>query len=264
MNCQEALDLLYDIVDKQASEIDISEVRAHLENCRDCFEIYRVEEAIHEFITLKIRQSHSSQQLDHLKSKIMSSLDEVDLGNRSEGPARFFGLSTKVLAVAASLVLVIGAAVILYSFDSHYSDYIPLEQSHCSAEENPAVFASAEQTGSILTTAENRYGYDIAEDVVGLHLVGGSTETIMDVEMMHLVYAAGERIVSVFVAPSDLFSIPSDLQNSPIRRGDLIFFGHNCRGCRLVFHQVGSAIIITATRSPQVELLEFVPGSQII
>ncbi|MCK4573195.1 MAG: hypothetical protein KAU36_02435, partial [candidate division Zixibacteria bacterium] len=72
------------------------------------------------------------------------------------------------------------------------------------------------------------------------------------------------RIVSVFVAPSDLFSIPSDLRNSPVQRGDLIFFDHNCRGCRLVFHQVGSAIIITATRSPQVELLEFVPGSQII
>ena len=32
MNCQEALDLLYDIIDKEASEIDTQEVKRHLDH----------------------------------------------------------------------------------------------------------------------------------------------------------------------------------------------------------------------------------------
>ena len=260
MNCQEALDLLYDIVDKEAGEIDTNEVKAHLENCRPCFEIYRVEEAVHDFIKEKVAQPGASPKLDALKSKILSNLDEVDLNNRSGAASRFFGLSTRTLAIAATLVLVIGTAAILYSFNGHYSAYIPIEKAHWAVEDNVTTFASSDQTQSAVSALNGLYNYDISQEVAGLKLVGAATETVLDVEMIHLVYSGGDRVVSVFVAPSELYQIPPDLEDSRIQHGDLILYDHNCRGCRLVFHQMGSAVIITATRDHSVNLLEFVPG----
>ena len=35
MKCQEALDLLYEIIDKEASEIDTQAVKRHLDYCQD-------------------------------------------------------------------------------------------------------------------------------------------------------------------------------------------------------------------------------------
>jgi len=44
MNCQEALSLLYDVIDKEASQIDIKEVQKHLDCCQDCLKRFQVEE----------------------------------------------------------------------------------------------------------------------------------------------------------------------------------------------------------------------------
>jgi len=50
MNCQEALSLLYDVIDKEASEIDAREVEKHLKNCQDCAGVYRLEQSVNELI----------------------------------------------------------------------------------------------------------------------------------------------------------------------------------------------------------------------
>ena len=80
MNCQEALDLLYDIIDKEASDIDTQQVQEHLNHCRDCFEKYKVEGAVHDFIKAKLDSDTPGPRLDTLKSRILTRLAG---GNRS-------------------------------------------------------------------------------------------------------------------------------------------------------------------------------------
>ena len=49
MECQDALDLLHEIIDKEASDIDTAQVKEHLEKCRDCFKKFKVEESVQAF-----------------------------------------------------------------------------------------------------------------------------------------------------------------------------------------------------------------------
>ena len=78
MNCQEALELLYAIIDNEASEIDVNQVRDHLKNCRDCDGIYRLEQALDNLLRARLENPAPSPRLTSLKTKVLSRLDEID------------------------------------------------------------------------------------------------------------------------------------------------------------------------------------------
>jgi len=261
MNCQDALDLLYDIIDREASEIDARQVKEHLENCRDCFEVYRLEQSVQDFINEKIKISSSVPKVEELKTKILSRLDDIDRENSTTREPRFFRLTTKVFVAAASLVILIGAAFLLAAFYRHNDLYVPLEQAHWSAADNLNPYRDGQTTASVMASVRDAYLYDIAGEVMDFSLIGANSEEIMGVEMNHLVYHNEERLVSVFLAPADQFEINSDLEKSRVEHGNIVFYDHNCRGCRLVYHRIGSLVVITATTERDVDLLEFMPGA---
>ena len=80
MNCQEALNLLYDIIDRQASDIDTEQVQEHLKTCQHCFEIYKVEGAVNEFIKARVQDDKNEIQVENLRLKIIQKLDAIDIG----------------------------------------------------------------------------------------------------------------------------------------------------------------------------------------
>lgn len=261
MNCQDALDLLYDIIDREASEIDAQQVKEHLENCRDCFEVYRLEQSVQDFINEKIKVASSSPKVDELKTRILSRLDDIDRENPTTREPRFFSLTAKVSVAAASLVILIGAAFLLSAFYRHNDLYMPLERAHWAASDNPDSYRNGQVTASLISDIRDLHLYDVSGEVMDFALVGANSEEIMGVQMNHLVYHNGKRLVSVFLAPADEFEITSDLEESRVERNNIVFFDHNCRGCRLVYHRVGSLVVITASTERDVNLLEFVPGS---
>ncbi|RKX23560.1 MAG: hypothetical protein DRP45_10300 [Candidatus Zixiibacteriota bacterium] len=81
MNCQEALSLLYDIIDKEASEIDVAQVQEHLNRCRDCAGIYKIEESISRLIQEKLKHKEPTPCFDVLKSNVLQQLDDIDAEN---------------------------------------------------------------------------------------------------------------------------------------------------------------------------------------
>jgi anti-sigma factor (TIGR02949 family) len=83
MNCQEALSLLYDIIDKEASEIDEQAVREHIENCRDCRGIYEVEAKVNDFLQARLDRSVPGDRLELLRGRIVKELDSIDSGGAS-------------------------------------------------------------------------------------------------------------------------------------------------------------------------------------
>ena len=81
MNCQEALSLLYDIIDNEASEIDSQQVREHLENCTDCDGVFRLEESVNELLRARLKNPKPNPRLKALKAKVLSQFDAIDCEN---------------------------------------------------------------------------------------------------------------------------------------------------------------------------------------
>ena len=268
MNCQEALNLIYDIIDKEASEIDIRQVEEHLSHCHDCSGVYRVERSVNELIRERLKHQEATPRLDSLKSKILSELDEIDRANRpfdqtkkkqSEvTPLRAFRLG-RTLAIAASVIVVLGAFFIGKNIFHDHVAYLPLEQAHWAAADNLNTYRNDAVTATALSNVQQALSYDLVDRVNSFVLVGGSIDTIDDIPLAHFVYHNDNRIVSVFVIDAALITLPDDLMETLVSRNGLQFYDHNCRGCRLVYHRVGNALIVTATTQPDIELLEFVP-----
>ncbi len=267
MNCQEALDLLYDIIDKEASEVDVQEVQEHLDKCRDCFGRYQVEQSIQEFIQSKLKQADSTPKLDTLKSRILAGLDEIDqeesTGGESSVP-RPFRLPTIVLVAAASIVILLGAAFWGSKIYTHQKYFIPLEQAHWAVSSQLASYENNAQTEALLADADRNYKYNLNRNVGDFVLLGGISETVMGVPMEHFVYSHDTDIISVFLAPASKFTIPTDGEIQVITRSNTKLFDHNCRGCRLIFQKIGQTIVITATTNHSLDLPDFIPGRSVI
>lgn len=268
MNCQEALNLLYDIIDREASEIDIKQVEEHLGHCHDCSGVYRLEHSVNELIRERLTHQEATPRLDSLKSKILLELDAIDCANRppepvkkkfSEATARPTFLLGRTLAIAASVIVVLGAIFLGKSVFSDHAAYLPLEQANWADAENLDSHRNDAVTAATLAGVQQTLSYDLVDRVNSFTLVGGHTETIDNIPLAHFVYHNENRIVSVFVIDAALMSLPDDLLETLVTRNGIEFYDHNCRGCRLVYHRVGEALIVTATTQRDIDLLDFVP-----
>ena len=264
MNCQEALNLLYDIIDNEASEIDEQAVREHLAHCRHCREIYRVEGIVNDFLHARIQENTPPERLDGLRSRILHELDDLDDGTARAKKKLPNHRLTRFLAAAAALVLLVGAALLGSSMIKDHEDMVALEQAHWATPNNLHQYTSPSLTQTASVRTINDYHYDLSPRVSDFLLLGGAIETIEGVEMTHFVFSDGSKYVSVFVAPASEFSVPDSLTEHAVTRGELQFYDHICQGCRLVFHRIGDAIVITATTEKDVDLLDFVPGRSAI
>lgn len=260
MNCQEALNLLYDIIDKEASDIDEKAVEEHLSHCRHCSEIYRLESMVNDFIQAKLQRSVSNERLESLRSRIVVELDHIDKPSESGKKKIPFSRMTMLVAAAASLVLLVGMALVASNFYKHQSDLVPLERAHWEIHNRMNSYLDSEMTSVVIDRAAGDMQYEVSPAVHEFNLMGGNIESLFGVQMSHFVYQNGDRFVSVFLVSADKFSIPSDLQDHEILKDNVNFYDHFCRGCRLVFHKMGDVVVITATTEKDVELLDFIPG----
>ena len=71
MDCTEALDHLYDLLDRELSPELESAVREHLENCKHCFPLYKFETAFTRF--LEAREQTQSAPAE-LRRRILNQL----------------------------------------------------------------------------------------------------------------------------------------------------------------------------------------------
>ena len=293
MTCQEALALLYDVIDNEAATIDVQEVKEHLSHCKDCAEVYRVEKALDKLMKARIKGDAPATETHALKQSVLKALDALDSGHtcslekKSADPsfltdghrattqtqghqpvdirpeARPFAIG-RILAIAASLVIVVGAAYYASEVFGHREIYTPLEAVHMEAEEHLNDFASVEQINSVESQVNIDLGYDIQHNVKGYRMIGARYDQIDGVDVAHFVYAndgmSTGKIVSVFVARVGEIDIPDELEEYKVVRDQIEFYDHNCRGCRLVYHKVGQLVVVTATLDRSVDLLDFVPG----
>ncbi len=264
MNCQEVLSLLYDVIDKEASEIDVKEVQKHLDNCRHCFEVYRLESSMQRFLNERLREVDMTHSLESLKSKVRQRLDEIDRTGPITEKLPFFRRPAVLVAAAASLAVLIGGGFLARNALLHDSIFTPIAQAHRQAQSNPSDFRRDGSTYTTLLRVRSQQQYRLQPAVDKFTLMGGRVESIMGIEVAHFIYCCNEDTISVFVAPSDRFEIPENLRGTEVVRNGLRFYDHRCGPCRLVYHRAGNAVVITASTSDKLDLLKFIPGQAVI
>ena len=176
MNCQEALDLIYDILDKEASEIDTKQVHDHLEKCHHCLERYKIEGDVHSFIKAKLHHD-KDETVESLRHKILGKLDAIDREEGAQtGHKPPFWCASYTFAAAALLVVTIGAAYLVAGFYRHQNVYMPLERAHWSARDGMSAYQNEAVTSATLAYATDTVGYRVFPDIAGARLIGGQTE----------------------------------------------------------------------------------------
>lgn len=269
MNCQEALSLLYDIIDKEASEVDSREVQKHIDKCHHCSEIYRVEREVNEFLRAKLSTDKPVQAQAKLKEKISRLLDDADERGATpfqtgrDGGGRSSRLpimrAARYLAAAAALVVMVWGAFTVSGLVKHTATYYDLEHAHFAANTPDTEFSSFEETAATMASFATTYNLPIS-DLVGSHRLVGARRSVIDGhQFAHLLYQAGDTTVSVFVIPADSFEIPAELEKFKTVSNGRTLYDHHCRGCRLVFQQAGDLIFIYATHNHTFNLLDFDP-----
>lgn len=267
MNCQEALSLLYDVIDKEAGEIDAQQVKEHLARCSDCAGTFRLEQSVNELLQERLASQQTTPRLDSLQSRVLSQLDEVDLENRNDSvasdqsspnstPSVF--RTGRYLAAAALVVVVAGAAYLANAIFDDHAVYLPLEEAHWLVMDNYDAIGSVATTQARAEIQQN-LAYDVIDQIGTFVLAGAQLEIVDNMPVAHFVYHNDDHVVSVFVINSERLQIPDDLAATMISHNGFQFFDHNCRGCRLVYRKVGKALIVTATTVRNVELLDFIP-----
>jgi mycothiol system anti-sigma-R factor len=84
LNCKQALKLLYDVIDREASRIETARLEKHLKNCRPCLAVYEFERM---FQTLIVSKSQNIEDSTVLKDKIRAQLDAIDAAGQVD-PSR--------------------------------------------------------------------------------------------------------------------------------------------------------------------------------
>ena len=271
MTCQEVLRLLYDVIDNESSPIDSEQVKQHLSKCRDCASVYRLEESVDQLLKARATETAPSPETIALKSKVLQELDMVDAEIRSSAPAgspiedirprssRGTSLPLRILAVAASLIIVIGAFYYGTELVDHHSQYIPLEQAHWHAVTESDQFENPVTTDAVRAQLVDDWDVNLAPELEGYTLVGGQTTEVDGVPMSHFLYANGIDKVSLFVTCAKSYQVPEDLAESQVLVNNIEFFDHDCRGCRLVFHRHEDVMMIAASTNRELDLFKFKP-----
>ncbi len=259
MNCEEARELLYEIIDKEASEVDARRVQEHIDKCRECFDIYRFEGAIQEFITRKLRDNRPSLRLEVLKSRVMAELKTIDHPRVAKGRWPFSPF-TKSLVAAAAAIIVVAVFLLGSDFVRESESFASLTELHRVATRTLDVFRDVGNTTGAIAFSREELTYAVAPHVSEFLLIGGCLEQFRGTQVGHFVYLDGLTTVSVFLVPADCIEMPPELVAGKVERDGITYFGHDCGGCRLMFHRLGSTLVVTATTEPSVDLVGFVPG----
>lgn len=212
MNCKDALRLLFDVIDREADQLDVVEVEKHLKNCRHCMARYEFEKMFRTFVTDK---GHNPCDTSKVKQDILRKLDMIDAAGEvgvAERPFRF-----PLWKFAAAAVVILGIVGAFWA-GTAWRDHTPLESfvkaHYAHADGGTAVFTSGsgpldflyQQTGLHLEPSDKcpvDHIRSVAVDTVE-GTVFGRINLLCD----------NGNAVTLFVASADDFELPAEPQET--------------------------------------------------
>ena len=259
MTCEQALRLLYDVIDKEASEYDVKRVEEHLHHCKDCMSRYQFEEMFKAFV---VDKASAKSKSDQLKSSILKSIEVSRTHPRRAhgGPFRF-GLV--IAASVVALVLCIVAAFSVADFYRHKTQVYPFEKSHFDGVV-ARVDAASIPVSSLVSARNflsNDMHYDFDSEIPGFSLIGAEIENVLGHPFVHLRYLTGTNQVSLFIGSSEHGALP-DFDQAII--SGVEYFKHVCRQCQVIYWIENGTISIAVTENKEIDLTPLIPKERSI
>lgn len=245
MTCQEALRLLYEVIDKEASQIDSEKVKEHLNNCRDCMARYEFEQMFRTFVVKKAATRAKSEQL---KYRILAHIND-----RGEKPTGFFNqYKRRIFAAAAILVIFIAVGLSAAQYYRHRIFVYPFEKSHLDEIiTGDPIPAGAEAIADMKNFLAGNMHLSLSEDIPGYRLVHSGYDEIVGKKFAHLQYLNGKSRISLFIGnPADI-KLPGF---EKISLSGIEYFRHICASCQVIYWKKGNSIAIAVSEDKAVQL----------
>ncbi len=246
MNCRQALKHLYEVIDKEASELDVNEVERHLKNCRHCMAQYEFEKAVK---TVIVEKGSNAGDVTRVKDNIMAKLDAIDAAGEVGENRTPFKWHLVAMASAAVVVLCIIAAVSLSGLNDS-------SQTADIAESNPEATTQAVEdhiphfinahlihsngtAGSIDRSNPLEYLFEQTgirlekPDKFPLEAIQSVTiDTIMGIQFgcIEMLNQAGQ-LVTIFMTTADKYNLPAN-PIAVIDGREMVV--HRCQACTMV------------------------------
>jgi len=254
MTCEEALRRLYDVIDKEASEIDVKEVQEHLAHCENCMARYEFEAMFKTFVHDK---ASTTAKADDLRNRILNRIDDAD-----EKPSGFFRRPFRyqavILAAAAALVLCVVAAFSVAGYYRYHTFIEPFEQSHMAGVHEYHANPVPEPGGNpcdpeVLAFIRSSIPVSVNDSIPGYVMVGSCLDNIQNNRFAHLTFAHGQSMVSLFVGNSDNVSLPG-FEQVTVDGSD--YYRYTCENCQIMYWKEGSMIMIAVSEDKTLPLPE--------
>lgn len=126
MNCREALQLMYDYLDRELTKEHVEKIKVHLMACEHCFSKFEFEKLLHDCL---LKKGQVAVDAEPLKSRVMERIQQLD---EEEDRGGFFSRVRPLLSAAAVVALiVIGLIFVLdRGHSTAYAKVKPLVDSH--------------------------------------------------------------------------------------------------------------------------------------
>ncbi len=253
MNCKEALAKLYEITDKEASEIDEKEVREHLEHCKDCMSRFEFEKIFKAFIAEK---APIKAKTDKLREDILKRCEEVEkVSSRRPGNNLRFG--AVLVAAAASLVICIFASLALADYYRHQTFVVPFEKTHLN--DNGFIKENQPLIGQLMAVRKylnNDLHLSLDMEPRQFRLIGAGFDEVRGERFAHIRYIKGPDHISLFICNKDI-KLPDFEKLSYLNSID--YWMHVCAHCQVLYWMCGPHMVIAVSDNPGIDMTPLIP-----
>jgi anti-sigma factor (TIGR02949 family) len=244
VNCRDALRLLYDVVDNEASENEKNQVQEHLKKCRHCSARYELEMKFKNCIEKK---GTFAPDCADLQQRILDQLDAADdtaAGEVGPSPSPFRWVAVS-LAAAAAIIICIVAASALNDFYHVQNDVVPFTKAHlANLAESPTEMAPSDAFDFLYEHTGIRLDLPPELNSDDIHSVAIDTIKGIPFGCIQL-SGAGDELVSIFVASKEAYTLP-DSPCKLILGSKMLVSG--CRQCNLVGCEKHGLVFLAVSR----------------
>ena len=259
-------ELLYDIIDKEASELEREEFKRMVSEDSGLNAMYQFETRFRKTIGEK---SSSEIAPESLLSSVQAELDRIDLdpvsaNNFSVSSSERLGANKRkfsslrtttnwryTFAMAASIALVVLGGITLLNFLHHQSAFGAFEAEYYVTRDARSDLGDGLTAEDASRFISEMFHVAVVDSLPGIELCGGEVVKLDSKEFAHFKFCGSSMTpISIFIGSAADYELPE--MPSTILAGKE-YFRHSCHGCDLLYWRSGDALIVAATSLEQME-----------
>ncbi|MCH9031783.1 MAG: hypothetical protein IIB00_05935 [candidate division Zixibacteria bacterium] len=259
-------ELLYDIIDKEASGLELEEFKRIVSEDSRLNAMYQFETRFRKTIGEK---SSFENAPESLLSSVRTELDRIDLdpvsaSNFTLSSTERLGANKRMLsslttttkwryslAMAASIALVILGGATLIKFLHHQSAFGAFEAEYFVTRDAKSDLGDGITAEDASRFISEMFHVAVVDSIPGIQLCGGEVVMLDSKEFAHFKFCGASMTpISIFIGSAADYELPE--MPSTILAGKE-YFRHSCHGCDLLYWRSGDALIVAATSFEQME-----------